>query len=163
MQRIPLTQNTFALVDDDDFKNICKYKWFYAEGYAKRNRRIGDESLSKIIPMQRQIMSCYSSLLVDHIDGNRLNNTRSNLRICTDSENRRNVSINSCNKCGFKGVRNIGALRAKPWRAEIKIKGKSVHLGTFFDRRTAALKYDQAAEKLYGEFAKLNFSSRHQP
>lgn len=89
--------------------------------------------------------------LVDHINRNPLDNRRSNLRICTHSQNCMNKRSKS--KSGFKGVVPNGS----GWAAHIKINRKKQHLGTYRTKEQAARIYDAAAKRLFGEFAVLNF------
>ena len=92
---------------------------------------------------------------VDHIDGNGLNNQKSNVRICTRSQNAFNRKLVSSNS-GRKGVtwhKTVGM-----WEAQIRKDGKNIYLGCFQDKENAATAYDIAAEKMFGEFALLNSS-----
>lgn len=91
--------------------------------------------------------------LIDHRDGNGLNNLPSNLRIATSTENSRNRRKNSNNQSGYKGV----CWCARKWRAAIRVNGKLKHLGYFENVTDAALAYDVAAIHYFGEFAHLNF------
>lgn len=92
---------------------------------------------------------------VDHIDGNKLNNTRGNLRIASNAENKMNRDKQSNNTSGYKGV--SFHKKYKKWRAIIGIQGKSIHLGYFSDAVEAAKAYDDSARKYHGEFARTNF------
>jgi len=104
--------------------------------------------------MHRLIMQPPEGMVVDHIDGNGLNNRRSNLRICTPHQN----SFNQPQRPGtsrFKGVsfrRDCGK-----WDVQIRMKGKALHLGLYEDEEQAAHVYDCKAVELYGRFAYLNF------
>lgn len=100
-------------------------------------------------------MNVSSALQIDHIDGDGLNNTKQNLRICTQSENVMNQSIRSDNSSGYKGV--WWDKQTNKWRAGIIISGKTVYLGRFDFLVNAARAYDFAAKELFGEFSKLNF------
>lgn len=95
---------------------------------------------------------------VDHIDRNKSNNKWSNLRKATKSQNSGNTNIMSTNTSGYKGVsyRKTGK-RIKRWYAQIRIKDKPTFLGYFLTKEEAAVAYDNAAIKTYGEFANLNF------
>jgi len=96
---------------------------------------------------------------VDHIDGNGLNNTRANLRICTYQQN-----VCNCKSRGgdskYKGI--SWDKRSKKWRAKIRYNSKDKHLGVFEDEIEAAREYDREAAKLFGEFAYLNFPEDNQ-
>ena len=90
---------------------------------------------------------------VDHIDRNGLNNQRSNLRICTNEENRMNHKKYKNNKTGFNGV----VIDKKSFVAQIFVKGKRIYIGCFPTPEDAALAYEQEAINYFGEFANLNF------
>ena len=91
--------------------------------------------------------------MVDHIDGDGLNNRRENLRVCTASQNAGNSVLPCDNRSGFKGV----LPRRLRWRAEIKIARRSIFLGSFDSPDEAAHAYDAAAREFYGDFACVNF------
>ena len=98
-------------------------------------------------------MRAPAGLDVDHIDGDGLNNRRSNLRACTHTENGRNRKLSKNNTSGLKGV---NAREAGKWQAMIKTSGRILHLGVFDSKMEAAKAYDAAALRLYGEFARTN-------
>jgi hypothetical protein len=105
--------------------------------------------------MHRQIMQPPKGMLVDHADGNKANNCRLNLRICTRQENQRNTAKHGGTTSRFKGVSFDRRLRK--WGAAIQAGGKRIWLGYFTDEAEAARAYDRAAVELFGEFARLNF------
>lgn len=93
---------------------------------------------------------------VDHIDGNPLNNQRSNLRICTNSQNQANRGVRAGNKVGLKGVMIYhGTFKEPRYRAQIKKDGKVKHLGYFLTADEAHQAYVNAATEAHGEFAKV--------
>lgn len=94
--------------------------------------------------------------MVDHRDGNRLNNTRANLRIATPLENSRNRPVFRNNKAGFKGVFPTRGTKAN-WSAVIYVNKKQIYLGSFKTKEDAARAYDSKAVEAFGEFARLNF------
>lgn len=151
MKRIPLTQGKFALVDDEDFAELSKVKWCFSKGYAVRSVRL--EKRGTIL-MHREILSAKKGQECDHINMNGLDNRRANLRVCTRAENARNRPKDRDNTTGFKGV----ALekRTGKYVAQIHILGKHYHFGTFKSAKEAALAYNEAAPKYFGEFAQLN-------
>ena len=152
MKEIPLSQGKFTLVDDEYYCFLNQFKWYYCHGYAVRKSR---DKPHKNIYMHKVILGVPYGMEGDHIDRNRLNNCRSNLRVCTRSENIRNRSIQKNNKSGFVGV-NLYK-RINKWRACINVFGSQIHLGYFDDPVEAAKVRDAAAIKYHGEFAKTNF------
>lgn len=157
---IPLTQNCVAIVDPVDV-DLLQFKWFAfsASGgpYAVRNVQCEDKR--RTIRMHRVILerqlgrTLLNAEIVDHIDGDSLNNRRANLRIATYAQNNCNRKINKNNASGFKGVswhRNTGK-----WRAVIKIGGNQISLGLYSTPEDAHAAYCKAAVKYHGEFARL--------
>lgn len=104
--------------------------------------------------MHREITKAEPGLVVDHIDHDTLNNTRANLRICTHQNNVIAHRLSRANKSGFTGV-FFNKSRRK-WDAQIKLDGKSIHLGRFKTPEEAALQYNKVALEKHGEFARLN-------
>ena len=156
MKRVKLTRNKFTLIDDNDYEKVIQYKWLCNNyGYATRQYWDRISKKYKGIFLSNFILGALENQSVDHINGNRLDNRKNNLRICSFLENRRNKSIYKNNKSGFKGVDKSSKNR---WRATIRINGEKIHLGSFIDKKEAALAYDLAAQKHFGEFARLNFA-----
>jgi len=153
MKQIPLTQGKFALVDDEDFEFINRRKWHILKGkntcYAITTKGI----FPKAILMHRLILEASPEMQVDHIDGNGLNNTRANLRLCESRENQRNHRLYSTSTTGFKGV---SAFRKK-FKANIGFDNKQIFIGLFETPEEAARAYDKLALEYFGEFASLNF------
>jgi len=161
MKSILLTQNKVALIDDEDFERLNKYKWcaFHLKNYwyATRNIRIVTNR-QILLYMHRIIMDPPSNVMIDHADGNGLNNQKSNLRICTSSQNIANTKISCDNTTGFKGVA-YHKLQGK-YTARVQKDGVRFNLGVFINPKDAALAYDKAALEMFGEFARLNFPNK---
>lgn len=149
--------NTFAMVDDCDFARLNKHKWYAdikgTKLYAVRN--VPTSNGQKKIRMHRQIITIPDGLLPDHHDGNGLNNTSDNLRLCTHSQNQMNRGMSRNNTSGFKGV--SWHPRENRWVAAIRVAGKLIYLGYFVSLLRAVKAYDKGAKKYHGEFARLNF------
>lgn len=104
-------------------------------------------------------------LVVDHRNGNGLDNRRCNIRTATRSNNQHNQRLGRANNTsGYKGVtRRRGPCRRKPWRACIRHERRTVFIGHFATPEAAAAAYDRKAAELFGEFASLNFPRRGRP
>lgn len=150
MKMIPLTQGKMALVDDDNFERLSKFKWNVDKGhktfYAKRF--IWDGERNHKIYMHREIVGFPVGLQVDHRNGNGLDNQRENLRSATSSQNHANSDKKRI-VSPFKGVTRDDAR----WVARVRHKV----VGRFGTALEAALAYDKEAKRVFGEFAKPNF------
>lgn len=152
MKKIKLTQGKYALIDDEDWLVVSSKKW-----HANFNRKrfyAATTLKGKTIYMHQCILWCPNGMTVDHINGNGLDNRRSNLRIATNAQNARNQGLSKNNKSGYKGV--ILKKETGRWRARIRVDFKIIHLGYFSTSEEAAEAYNEAANKYHGIFAKLN-------
>jgi hypothetical protein len=155
MKEIQLTQGKVALVDDEDYERLAKFKWYAAwtpssrTWYARR-RSVPDR---KMVHMHREVLRV-TSAPVDHINHDGLDNRRANLRLCTQGLNLRNTRKRAGCSSQYKGVSWIRARQL--WCACIEVNGRTLHLGKFTDEREAAAAYDRAAQKHFGEFALTN-------
>lgn len=146
---IRLIHGYFALVDDEDFERFSKASWYL----IKKSRTLL-YARNRSGAMHRQILGITDrSIEVDHKNGNGLDNRKQNLRICTRSENMRNLR-NFRNTSGYKGVH--WKSRDKRWRAQICTAGKQLYLGNYDDPIKAAKAYDEAARKHHGKYACTN-------
>ena len=158
-KEIILTQGKVAIVDTDDYERILSYgKWTYQKnGYAIIQKGFKNEhgnwGVNKII-MHRIILNAQPGQFVDHSNGDKLDNRKTNIRICTGVENRRNVGIRKNNKSGYKGV--FFWKDRNKFTSQIWFEKKKIHLGVFIDPIDAARAYNEAAIKFHGEFANLN-------
>lgn len=159
MKQIPLSQGEFALVDDEDYGSLIKYRWFFHKDrrakYAFRNARDKDTGKRVRILMHRQIMGMPQGTDTDHRNHNGIDNQRRNLRECTKAQNQYNARLRADSTSGYKGVGRVSG--SKTWQARIRYMGKGIYLGSFPTARKAAIAYDDAAIKYFGEFAKPNF------
>lgn len=149
-----------ALVSPEDHTALAGYTWrLNPAGYAYRTIWLSGENRNGKVYMHRQITGCPQGLQVDHINKDRLDNRRENLRICTRSQNN---AANRKRKGGSSQYRGVSFSkdpkhRRKPWIAQIQHQKKNRRLGRFDNEEAAARRYDEAARKLFGEFANLNF------
>ena len=155
MKKIPLYQGKFALIDDDDFERVNRFK-LVAVRFGTSGWYVYCEAKGKRIFLHRLALGLPQARFprVDHKDRNGLNNQKSNLRFCTGSQNKANQTKNKNNKSGFKGV--SWSARDKNWKAYIGFQYKTIALGLFENKIDAAIAYDEAAKKYFGEFALLN-------
>lgn len=153
---IPLTQGKHAIVDTVDFERISKFKWAYSNGYARRVIR-PHRTKQVVIFMHREVLYVPDGMLPDHINGNGIDNRRSNLRVCTRSQNCRNKQkIRSKTTSKYKGV--YWSKTQRKWKAEIKIDRATKTrrcLGSFSSEYQAAMAYRIAALKYHKEFARF--------
>jgi hypothetical protein len=150
-KQIQLTKGKFATVDDEEFTELSKCKW-HCSTIAGNLYAARKDKFRRTIFMHRVITNAEAGFDVDHVDGDGLNNIKSNLRVCTHSENSRNQRIRSNNTSGFKGVSRLRKL----WDACIYLDGKTVHIGRYSTPIDAARAYNASAIKHFGPFARLN-------
>lgn len=159
MKEIKLTQGRVALVDDEDFELVNSRPWFATKRsekhcwYAIANFYTDKGRRSKA--MHWFIMNPPPGFVVDHIDGNGLNNQRSNLRICPQARNVMNACKHRASVSRFKGV-TPDRKRQGWWRAQIQVDKKKLHLGYCPTEEDAATLYNFAAYEHFGEFARMN-------
>ena len=147
MKEIKLTDNFVALVDDEDYEFLSRFNW---SAHYKGGKWYADLSIS----MHRFILNLHKADgHVDHINGNTLDNRRSNLRTVTRSQNQMNAKRREDNTSGYKGV----SRHNNKWMARISINGKRFFLGHFDTPIEAAKAYDTVAKEYCKEFAQLNF------
>jgi hypothetical protein len=158
-----------AIVDDMDFDYLNTHSWsalIVRNGsvYAYRKNHAGGKSVNVL--MHREIYErsygqpLSSDVFIDHIgqgEVNGLDNRRSNLRLATNSQNQCNGRIKRTNKSGFKGVHWRDD--KKTFHAVIRLNGKPKHIGYFDSAISAAKAYDEAARRMFGEYARPNFEA----
>jgi hypothetical protein len=149
MKEIKLTKGLVALVDDVEYEELSKYKWSWGGHYAMRK-----DSNGKTVYLHRQILNAPKDMQVDHINRDRLDNRRQNLRIVTKQQNLLNVGLSKHNTSGFKGVSWCN--KKQLWRVFISVGNKSKYLGSSNNKVEAARIYNEAAKSLRGEYAVLN-------
>lgn len=148
-------QNVKFLIDLEDFEKCKPFTWFVAYTGRHGDRpyvyRHKDRSTERL---HRFLLNPESHVHVDHINGDGLDNRKSNLRFCSNTQNSMNTTISRNNNSGYKGVsfrKDVGK-----WRAYIGVNRESIHLGYFENVYDAARAYNKAALEYFKEFAKLN-------
>jgi hypothetical protein len=157
VKRIPITGGLYAYVDAVDYEQISRHHWrLVGGGYAGRYEN------HRCILMHRQIMNPPEGMVVDHLSGNRMDNTRVNLHVCTPAENCRNRPKRRGSSSNYFGVYWV-----KPrnkWMAVICLGGRHNRtIGYFDDEAEAARAYDHAAVMHFGDAARLNFPEEWPP
>lgn len=152
---VRLLRGEVTIIDDSDFPLIGSYRWrLSSHGYAVRS-----VSSKRYVTLSNTIMDVPKGMVVDHINRNRLDNRRCNLRIVTRHQNSMNISKRSGTASKFIGVYLHRGRNGRDgmWHARIENKGKKIWIGSYYDEAEAALAYDDMAKKIKGEYANLNF------
>lgn len=158
---IPLTKGYAAIVDPEDYERLSAFNWCakIKDGgkriYAVRSLyRYGKKFF---VQMHRVVMDIPDGdeRLIDHENGDGLDNRKTNLRIATKSLNGHNHKMFSTNTSGYRGV--SWKERNKKWQARITVNGEHLYLGLFKTKEDAAFQYDKFAVKYFSASAVLNF------
>jgi hypothetical protein len=143
----------YALVDDIDFERVRNLRWHVSwDGYVVRKPIINGKQTR--VWLHRLILDPPKGMEIDHVNGNKLDNRRLNIRVCTHQQNLRNRALPKTNTSGFKGVR--WHKRDQLWYAQTHIGNKYVHFGSYKNLKDAVNAYDEGVKKHFGEFAKTN-------
>lgn len=153
--KIPLTQGLFAYVDQEDYEYLIQWRWSahkeHNKYYAVRHKQVDGKKI--VLRMHAVILkNSTPGLVVDHIDGDGLNNTKKNLRLCSPAENLRNRGKQINNTSGYKGV-FLDKRRGK-WYAQICVDRKKITSPNFLDKKDAVNAYNELAKKHHGVFGK---------
>lgn len=153
---ISLSRGYFTIVDAEDYSELSQYKWHHVKGYAVRSEvyQINGQTKRRTIRMHRAILKPGDDWQVDHINRNKLDNRKSNLRLCTTQENTRNVGPIKNTTSIYKGV--YWSKKAGKWIAQIHHNYKKKRIGTFECEHEAAEAYNKAAKEIHGDFAYIN-------
>lgn len=157
MKKIELSKGMVALVDDTDYSLVSQFKWSFDGRYARRS----EYPSNKKIYLHRFLLGVSGFYqTVDHINGDKLDCRRSNLRVATRGQNNTNTRlVRKNNSSGFRGVSKMLEVYGwnGRWKAQIQGGGeKNRFIGSFKTKEEAARAYNEAAKKLHGEFAVLN-------
>jgi hypothetical protein len=158
--RVELTRGYSMLLDAADWPLISGCRLYAA---VRRGRPYAtyypEGDYSAIGLVHRLLVDCPAGYLVDHINGDSLDNRRANLRVCTNAENCRTKGLSRANTSGFKGVSFSRVKVHRRWVATIRVNGAQKFLGSHETPEEAARAYDRAAVAHFGEFARLNFAT----
>ena len=151
---VPLSQGKLAKISTSDIHLVSGFNWNLRKhaihSYVARSDKRDSDYKQAIIVMHRVIMSPPKGFVVDHINGDGLDNRRENLRVCTQQENSWNSKKKSTNKSGVKGVCRHSSGK---WRATICVSAKQISLGLYHSVEEAAKAYERAATEKFGNFA----------
>jgi hypothetical protein len=154
MRTLPVARGTaVVLVDDEDFELVSPYTWRLVQGGGGQRYASAWVGVKDVF-MHRLITGAARGKVVDHIDGNPLNNQRANLRVCTQAENQGNRRKIKPASSIYKGVSWVQ--KRRKWQASLYVSGRQRLLGRFASEIEAARAYDAAAKQHFGEFALLN-------
>ena len=128
----------------EDIEKVIKYKWYIKDNGYVYNKKVGY--------LHRYIMNCPDDKVVDHINHNKLDNRKCNLRICTQSQNQMNRCKQSNNTSGYTGV-HFDESNNK-WYAQISIDGKRTTLSVYETKEEAIKARKEAEKKYYGEYTR---------
>jgi hypothetical protein len=155
VKAIPLGDGFYAYVDAADYDWVSQWNWCLHNGYAARRER------GKTIYLHRAIVPAPQGMVVDHLNHNRLDDTRANLEVCTQGENLRNTRKRRGTASRFRGL--YLCKRTGKWCPRIRFEGKYVYHGSFAEESAAARAYDHKAVELLGEKAPVNFPEEWPP
>lgn len=143
---VVLANGAVAVIDKQDFLEVGKHLWHTVNGYAARE---GGEGESRTVFLHRMLCPVGHGSFVDHINGNKLDNRRKNLRPATKMQNAWNAKISRRNSSGVKGVKRN---RYGRWTAEIKCAGRYRYLGIYRAIEDAAAARSSAEAEMFGEY-----------
>lgn len=156
---IPLSKGGFTLISVSDFERVTAHSWrLHRKEAGKSTAYVSRDEGGHTIKLHTHLMGAQpEGMVIDHINGDGLDNRRENLRVCTHAQNSRNSKKHGAPgqaSSPFKGVTRDES--REKWTAKISVDGKTMNLGRFDSETAAALAYDEAAKTFYGEFARLN-------
>jgi hypothetical protein len=143
-----------VIISSEDYDRVIQHKWHIRSNLKKGGAYFTSYAGNRrYLRLHDFIMNCPKGMCVDHINGNTLDNRRSNLRICTNHQNIINRSKQCRNTSGYKGV--SWHKHNKKWQTTIQINGEKMYLGQYHDIEEAHKAYCEAAVKYFGEFARF--------
>jgi len=159
MRHLKLNGNYSTIVDDEDYRSLVKFRWYTISSktsgpYASRSLKV-TKNKRVVIMLHRYILELapWDKRVVDHVNGNTLDNRKENLRIVSRHQNNMNCKGRK-HSSKYKGVRFYPP--SGKWAAGIRFKSKPIHLGYFDSENEAAKAYNNKSIELFGEFSKPN-------
>ena len=161
MKKIKLTQEKFAIIDDEDFERINKRKWFAHNQKRRRGksfwracRMAGTSRKNRwVVPMHREILNYFGDKVIDHINGDELDNRKNNLRICTIQENvSHRIGLSKNNTSGYRGIYKMKGQRIKKWTFSITQCGKKYNGKYFKTAQEASSAWKIKAKEIFKKF-----------
>lgn len=144
------------IIDTEDLERCRKYKWCVMSKKSVRQFYIMNAKAGKLHAFILRYKT-NSKMHIDHIDGNTMNNRKSNLQICTNQQNQLKKKMQSNNTSGYRGVTwYVNPGKTSRWMAQIYFNHKRHHIGYFDSKEEAALAYNEKAKEFFGDFAVLN-------
>ena len=157
VRQLVLTRDKVTLIDAIDHEWLSQWKWHICHDYAVRNQRaidVGGHLNRKLIYLHKFIINPPENMEVDHINKDRMDNRRCNLRMATHSQNQMNTrKIAGCSS-KYRGVSWHKA--SKKWRVQIQVNRQKIIIGDFLSDTHAALEYNKMAKKYFGDFVTIN-------
>lgn len=155
---IELSRGLKTIVDADVYEWASKRNWYAGKSkggfYAISDEPMINGRRGKKVLLHREVIGAKPGQMVDHINGNPLDNRKANLRFCDHSTNSMNTKRRADNTSGYRGV--TWHSRGKKWLAQLVAGGKHYSIGLFSSKEDAARAYNVYALKHHGEFARLN-------
>lgn len=149
-------QEAYTIIDDEDYDKVSKFKWYLSRyGYARTSAYIGtiNGKEQRIeYRLHRFLLSAPKGKEVDHVNRDKLDNRKHNLRLSTRSQNMANTGLSVDNTTGFRGVSS----HKNAWQASIRFNGKLIYLGRYTSPQKAAKAYNEKAKELFSDFAYIN-------
>lgn len=142
----------YAIIDSEDHPKLAQYRWGLAGGSKQDGYYAARTEAGQTIYLHRQVMGAKKGQEVDHINGNRLDARKKNLRFVTSTQNKWNMRLRKDNRHGCKGLR--WREDVKSWRVNVKVEGKEIQIGYFKRKRDAIKARREAEKKYYGEYAR---------
>ena len=153
--RIYFLNGSFFIIDASDFPAVSEFSWSLGKrGYPVAHTSRRAESGHRTFPLHRFLMNPEDGYDVDHVSGDKLDNRRANLRVCSHQQNMFNQKMRSTNSTGYYGVSKMKSTGR--YEAYIHFDGKKKYLGTYMTAEEAASARDKAATRLFGVYARLN-------